>query len=299
MNQIITLRSDFYSPLNPSNTQSNFSTDFENAFDFSRDDECGLVEIIFPLSIKNVPEDLSSREIKIGFSYHDKKILFKNSIIIESQNYTTSNSLIEEINSKVKQSNSDEIRKKNLRTIKSFIDDKIVDLDFNITLPELKIDNEKCVIIPGVVEYKSKQTMNKKEKIDLEIFFPKYLKSMLGFSETYNSKIERISKYKIDLLANNHSLFIYSNIIEESFIGNKKFQLLRVFPLSQIQGQDKMKSLVFNPIIFFPLRLHKFDTITVQIRDSAGNLLIFENGTVTLTLIFRKKNDGSEKLQFL
>lgn len=298
MTEIIILRSDFYSPLNPSNTQSNFSTDFETAFDFSNDYECGLVEIIFPLSIKNIPEDVISREINIGFSYNRRKILLKNQIIIESTNYKSSDSLIDEINRKIDTSNTKDITKKNSMTIKNFIGEKNEDLDFKITLPRLKIEYEKCTIVPGNVEYKDKMTKNL-EKIRLNLFLSKYLSSMLGFAESQDLSEENTSKYKIDLLANNHSLFIYTNIIEESYVGNRKFQLLRVFPLAHNDGNDKMKSIVFNPIIFHPLRLYKFDSINVQIRDSAGNLVIFENGSVTLTLLIRKKYDQSKKFQFI
>lgn len=298
MTEIITLRSDFYSPLNPSNTQSNFVTDFDTAFDFSKDHECGLVEIIFPLSIKNIPEDLSSREIRIGFSYNNKKVILKNYILIQSASYKLSENLIKEINKKIEQSNTEDISRKNILTIKNFIEEKVSDLDYKITLPYLQLDNNYCIINPGTVKFKNKLT-NQFETIQINIFFSKYLNSMLGFTETQDLKQDKISKYKVDLMANNHSLFIYTNIIEESYVGNRKFQLLRVFPLSQIEKYEKMKSLVFNPIIFFPLRLHKFDSINVQIRDSAGNLVIFENGAVTLTLLIRKKNDQSKKFQFI
>lgn len=128
-------------------------------------------------------------------------------------------------------------------------------------------------------------------EFDIYLVFSNYLNGMLGYKENELYEAKEKSFYKVDLFGNNHTLFIYTNIIEESYVSNVKTQLLRIFPMVKYNDDKDMRSLTFNPILFRPLRLNKFDSITINIRDSSGNFVIFESGTVTLTLMFKKINN--------
>lgn len=153
----------------------------------------------------------------------------------------------------------------------------------------IKIEVEGKHIISRNGNLKVKISAEKVETYTIFIIFPKFLNSMLGFMENEQSKIKNKAKYQFDLYNNSHTLFIYSNIITESFVSNVRTQLLRIFPLEKLDDDKRMKSIIFNPIIFRPLRMGVFDAITIEIRDSAGDLVIFESGSITITLMFRKK----------
>ncbi len=85
-------------------------------------------------------------------------------------------------------------------------------------------------------------------------------------------------------------MYIYTNIIEPSFVGQTKSQLLRIIPLENPATNQigSMKSVTFNPILFFPLRHLNFDMIVIQIRDSTGRFILFEFGKVKVTLLSKR-----------
>jgi hypothetical protein len=49
-----------------------------------------------------------------------------------------------------------------------------------------------------------------------------------------------------------------------------------------------MKSLTFNPILFYPLQQNYLDMIEIQIRDNSGRLINFQSGKTIITLFFRQ-----------
>lgn len=158
---------------------------------------------------------------------------------------------------------------------------------YEYKLPSVDIERDHFICNNGILTVKDQKDILINE-YNLFLIFPKYLNSMLGYQENELLKEKSKSKYKIDLFNNSHTLFIYSNIVQDSFISNIKSQLLRIFPLEKINDEKQMKSITFNPIIFRPLRVGIFDSITIEIRDSIGNPVIFESGSITITLMLRK-----------
>ena len=88
------------------------------------------------------------------------------------------------------------------------------------------------------------------------------------------------------------ALYVYTNIIKESFVGNQKSQISRILPLEKNINNDQViiKSKSFNPILFFPLRMHSFDMIEIEIRDATGRYIVFKSGRVIVTFMFKKIN---------
>ena len=160
---------------------------------------------------------------------------------------------------------------------------------FDILLPKI-INNQHFVKIDnGKIDL----TKNDGSKVTTKLYlsFQKFLHQMLGFEdEEINQKLSN-AKYPIDIHGNTQVLFVYTNIIKESYGGNNKSQLLRMIPLEKTTDKINYvtESISFNPIIFYPLRLLNFDVIEIQIRDSTGDMIIFESGKVICTLMLRKK----------
>lgn len=288
MNDIIILRSDFYSNINPNNTQSCFTTDFDNPLDYSEGCEVGIVEIIFPTNIKNCPIENEKRKILLGVQPTGqavgKYLTLRNRIMLPETNYKSADKLIVDINNAINDSNDKLTENENKKMLNFFFKEKI---DFIYEPPSISMDGKYSITKNGKIIIK----VPGKENIEFVCFiiFPKFLNSMLGYMENEEFKVKNKSKYHVDLYNNSHTLFIYSNIIQESFVSNVKTQLLRIFPLEKLEDDKHMKSIIFNPIIYRPLRVGVFDAIIIEIRDSAGEFVIFESGSVTVTLMFRKK----------
>jgi hypothetical protein len=114
---------------------------------------------------------------------------------------------------------------------------------------------------------------------------------MLGFKPNeIKSTPENNAKYPLDIYGSVHALFVYTNIIKSSIVGGKKAQLIRIIPLENPSNNSvgSMKSLTFNPFLFYPLKQNYLDTIEIQIRDNSGRLINFQSGKTIITLFFRQ-----------
>ena len=91
-----------------------------------------------------------------------------------------------------------------------------------------------------------------------------------------------VSKFESDLVL----VYVYSNIIKESIVGNVKANILRVFQY------DKTKSTVstqykFTNLFFVPLRIEEINSIRISLRDNLGRVVHYDEGYISLTLLFR------------
>ena len=91
-----------------------------------------------------------------------------------------------------------------------------------------------------------------------------------------------VSKFESELVL----VYVYSNIIKESIVGNVKANILRVFQY------DRTKSSVptqykFTNLFFIPLRIEEINSIRIQLRDNLGRVIKYEEGYISLTLLFR------------
>jgi hypothetical protein len=114
---------------------------------------------------------------------------------------------------------------------------------------------------------------------------------MLGFRPNeIKGSPENNAKYPLDIYGSVHALFVYTNIIKSSIVGGKKAQLIRIIPLENPSNNSvgSMKSLTFNPILFYPLQQNYLDMIEIQIRDNSGRLINFQSGKTIITLFFRQ-----------
>ena len=82
-----------------------------------------------------------------------------------------------------------------------------------------------------------------------------------------------------------HNCYVHTDIIRNQIVGDVKAPLLRVVPIKN----EKFIYLHYDKPHFFPINRSNILTIEVNIRDSRGDLLSFESGTATVTLLFRRK----------
>ena len=130
----------------------------------------------------------------------------------------------------------------------------------------------------------------------LNIISPE-LAHILGFPMSFLilGKGPHVSHYPIDILRV-HSLMLYTDIIEYGIIGDTKAPLLRCFPFisrirkNEIEQIHYMNYRSFEKLQFKKLMKNSFHSISINIRDTTGELIPFVAvGYTRLTLMFRKK----------
>ena len=91
-----------------------------------------------------------------------------------------------------------------------------------------------------------------------------------------------------ELNAGCHSLFIYSNIVEHSFVGDSFAQLLRISEVPNNYKFGEQVELNYDQPHYIPLQTTSFDTIQVDVKDDTGDNIPFEFGRVIVKLKFKK-----------
>ena len=86
---------------------------------------------------------------------------------------------------------------------------------------------------------------------------------------------------------NGTTMFVYSNIMASSPVGNTFAPLLRTVHL---EIDDKMETLPKNytTIHYFPVRTSEFDTVEVQLCNVYGDNMVFYGGRICYCLPFSK-----------
>lgn len=84
-------------------------------------------------------------------------------------------------------------------------------------------------------------------------------------------------------------LMVYSDICEPIIIGDVQAPLLRSVSLGAFEysyGSSRVKS--FSPCMYIPLLTNSFSTIEIDIKDDLGQTILFDGGTLTATLHFKR-----------
>jgi len=84
-----------------------------------------------------------------------------------------------------------------------------------------------------------------------------------------------------------HSIFVYSDIVEENLIGDKSVRCLRVCTLQQTKFGETI-NLTFDQPHYLPLSKRSFSTIRVTLKDKTNQQIKFQFGETLIKLHFRK-----------
>ena len=79
---------------------------------------------------------------------------------------------------------------------------------------------------------------------------------------------------------------VYTDIIKSQYHGDVVVPVLRTVTVKGEHGSYVSKN--FKRPHYVPLNKKIFDTISINIRDEAGDLVAFEHGNVIVTLHFRR-----------
>ena len=111
-------------------------------------------------------------------------------------------------------------------------------------------------------------------------------KSMLDNTESYKER-NVISYYLASTENMYKGIYVYTDIIENQFVGDVRVPLLRVVPVTSQYGD--VCCIKYDKPYFVPLSRSTIQTIEVNLKDDTGNFISFEAGKSIVTLQFRRK----------
>lgn len=101
-------------------------------------------------------------------------------------------------------------------------------------------------------------------------------------------KNEKVYAQKaFDLSSGLHSIYIYSNIVDDCVVGNTVAPLLRTVLVEGNYGDFVQKTYIHPH--YLPISYNRINDIEISLRDDLGNLIPFEFGKVLVKLHFRRK----------
>ena len=131
-------------------------------------------------------------------------------------------------------------------------------------------------------------------KSGVKIEFSNRVRIILGFVENpgWVSEASEINHffsndYDVDIRGGRHTLFVYSDIVEHSIVGDTIQPLLGTASIGGSPGNI----VVYEPQIldWTSLRSNEIRTIRIYIRDEVGEVIPFKGGRVIVTLHLRKR----------
>jgi len=96
------------------------------------------------------------------------------------------------------------------------------------------------------------------------------------------------AQHTFDLNVGLRMIYVYSDIVSHTLVGDTKVPLLRVCTTEGTYGE--MVSTTFTDPHYVPLARNGFDTIELNINNELGKPAAFEYGKSVVTLHFRRKN---------
>ncbi len=109
-----------------------------------------------------------------------------------------------------------------------------------------------------------------------------------GEDEIYEHKLVR-GKYPIDLTAGIQSLYIYSDVVEDSIIGDGKYPLLRIVDV-ETTNQRRTVTRQYSFPQYKQLRSHFIQQISIKINTDSGQPCKFQTGKSVITLHFKQES---------
>ena len=285
----ITLPSNVKSPKDLENTVANYTTKLPQKIKLQGKWEVGLVEISYTLSWYNINRGVN---IKLC-TFFNGLIKYFGGRTLKPGRYEDISSLIKEIKNIIK--------KYNISKGKSEL----------ITLPSMVYNNHsrKLQIIQGTFLNKIMflcidKYLLEKLGFNYEIYHNSVLDKMKEYNDIYyksgswsekdvappphKNELVYTSKRPIELNAGCQSLFVYSNVVKPTIVGNLFTPILR---LVEVPTEAKFGDQIVIPYAsphYKPVSVNEFELIEIEIKDDTNTRIPFEFGRVIIKLHFRK-----------
>jgi len=147
------------------------------------------------------------------------------------------------------------------------------------------------------ISFKSTQDKNDYVMCELSkkapaiVRFSEQLANILGFRNQSIALPEKnaTARHRVDRYPGTNCFLIFTDFIEDSFVGDSQVSLLRAVPFNEIQ-QNNVMSFQCYPFQYKKVVLREIPSIRILITDDTGRKIRFQNrGRVFLTLHFRPR----------
>lgn len=292
----------------PNNTLANYVTKLPQVIDLSNEWECGLYEILFPISWYNVHE--SDRWMQVSMAEESEIKIYD--ISPPCGYYTSPQELVNSINEQLF------IAEDEWSTDSSLVRFKYNELTKKVSIRfDKSMDNPISVMMtPNMAEllgFELEQHMMGKvadQTIQYNAIQLSYSGTSMFAADQGGVIRDRIAKMHYDpatkivqlksgvdksyvgsrvcdLRRGFQSMFVYCDIVEHVIVGDHKVPLLRTVDASGSEGS--VVNRIYQTVQYVPLQRRQFDTIEISIKDDTGATIPFQNGRVIVTLHFRMR----------
>lgn len=204
------------------------------------------------------------------------------------------------------------------------------DAEYKIIWPEISYkygrfeNKDGCIKYTGITEdfykeyspkynaefllyYAKKKDFFKDKNVFLYLTFDRELHELLGFDPEHYPNItiydvgyvhklqisnEGLAKYRVNFDWFD-PLYIYSNIIQDTYCGNIKKNILKVIARKSFEEKEVV-DYNFDNLMFIPLRIKEIHSIKISCSDSLGQIPTYDRGHISLSLLLRPLyNHGS------
>jgi hypothetical protein len=93
---------------------------------------------------------------------------------------------------------------------------------------------------------------------------------------------------RVDINAGINALFIYTNIVQESVVGDSLTRLLKVVHIPTFAEFGQTVNIRYDEPDYIPVGMNELETIEIDIKDDSGETIPFTFGRSVLTLHFRQ-----------
>ena len=271
----IHLPSDSSFGVYPDNTIAKYSTKLSKAIDLDGQYEVGLSEIIYPTNYFN-------------FDNREKDYRFWIQIVTKVVNpETREEELVENVRKRrlVKSGNY-----KSLDDFLTIFNRQISEELAEIELPTncvkfVRSDEDRVVLV--ISSPRDRPILSR-------IFFamsPK-LTRRLGYEDdvepiSLNASQRLRAKNAFELDMGKNHMFVYSDVVSHSMVGDVSAPLLRVCNLPTLSTERSIH-LSFTNVHYKPVHKTHFESIAISINTETGELMPFQSGKVLVTLHFRR-----------
>ena len=276
----IHLPSDSSLNVYPDNTIAKFSTKLARIVELEGQYEVGLSEIIYPADYYNI----DNREQDYSFG-------------IKQRNFNGAGEIVHENNlfGRPMKSGLYYTRQEFLDMVNSEINSKLTRSWRVPGTIEMTLDASDRVVITVT---RSGSTVavdlrEEKEDVIIKMFFElsRQFSRRLGFDKNVSISIDdptpHRARNKFDLFMGKKLMYVYSDIVTYSLVGDVSVPLLRACSLPEPSTNDTIH-LSFPDIHYKPVQKSHFDTIDISINTEEGLLMPFQSGKVLITLHFRR-----------
>ncbi|MDI9313017.1 MAG: hypothetical protein QM535_22595 [Limnohabitans sp.] len=251
------------------NTTSNYSTNLSSTLRLDESWEVALSEISFNKTWYNIDENFF-----VGIINLDEETYIKTET--NPGNYDI-RGLINEINKKILE--LDPLNSKEDSNLPKFVyneDDKKTLIKISTESKLFPLVSSNLMEILGFNELANVYDDFFDDRMEL---CAKYLKDL---HEEY------ISEKSPHLSQGNDTLFVYCNIVQQSFVGDTQAQILRIIKVPEA-NYDKPLNFIYDRPNYFPLVSNEINSIEINIKDDADENVRFNDGKLYVVLHFRKR----------